>query len=60
VWVTSKAVGEYLIKLVIAIGLTPAVYALHELVVRRLGIHPHPHGPSPEPLQSHAPSGGTT
>ena len=26
-WVTSKAVGEYLIKLVIAIGLTPAVYA---------------------------------
>jgi queuosine precursor transporter len=42
-WVTSKAVGEYLIKLLVAVGLTPAIYALHELVVRRLGIQPHPH-----------------
>ena len=45
-WVTSKAVGEYVIKFLIAVGLTPAVYALHELVVRKLGIHPHPHAPA--------------
>jgi hypothetical protein len=42
-WVTTKSVGEYVIKLFIAIGLTPAVYAVHELVVRRLGIDPVPH-----------------
>ena len=31
-----------------------------ELVVRRLGIQPHPHGPPPAPesVGSHAPSGG--
>ena len=59
-WVTSKSVGEYLIKLVIAVGLTPAVYALHEVVVHRLGIQPHPHGPvpaAPAPVAPHAPSG---
>ena len=59
-WVTSKSVGEYLIKLVIAVGLTPAVYALHEMVVHRLGIQPHPHGPvpaAPAPVAPHAPSG---
>jgi uncharacterized integral membrane protein (TIGR00697 family) len=47
-WVTTKSVGEYVIKLFIAIGLTPAVYAVHELVVRRLGIHPHPHSAEPQ------------
>jgi queuosine precursor transporter len=56
-WVTSKAVGEYVIKFFIAVGLTPAVYALHELLVRKLGIHPHPHGP--EALPTQAPSEGT-
>jgi len=55
-WVTSKSVGEYLIKLLVAVGLTPAVYALHELVVRRLGIQPHPH--RGQSVRSHAPSGG--
>ena len=59
-WVTSKSVGEYLIKLLIAVGLTPAVYAMHEFIVRKLGIEPHPHGPAAEPesVASHAPSGG--
>jgi len=57
-WVTSKSVGEYLIKLVIAIALTPAIYAVHELVVRRLGIEPLPHPPRPEPARTHAASGG--
>lgn len=42
-WVTTKAVGEYVLKLVIAIGLTPLIYGVHELVVRRLGITPYPH-----------------
>ncbi|HMK74458.1 MAG TPA: queuosine precursor transporter, partial [Myxococcaceae bacterium] len=44
-WVTTKAVGEYVLKLFIAIGLTPLIYGVHELVVRRLGIAPHPHAP---------------
>lgn len=41
-WVTKKAFAEYVIKLVIAIGLTPAVYALHGLVTRWFGIEPEP------------------
>jgi len=56
-WVTSKAVGEYVIKFLIAVGLTPAIYGLHELVVRKLGIHPHPH--APEALPTQAQSEGT-
>jgi hypothetical protein len=60
-WVTSKAVGEYVIELVIAVGLTPAVYALHEVLVRKLGIHPHPHAPEAGPThaRTEAPSEGT-
>jgi queuosine precursor transporter len=49
-WVTTKSVGEYVLKLFIAIGLTPLVYGVHELVVRRVGIHPHPHG-APVPAE---------
>jgi queuosine precursor transporter len=51
-WVTSKAVGEYVIKFIVAVGLTPAVYGLHELLVRKLGIHPHPHAPEALPTQA--------
>lgn len=42
-WVTRKSVGEYLIKFVIALALTPAVYGLHTFVVKRFGIEPEPH-----------------
>lgn len=42
-WIGAKIVREYLIKLVVAILLTPAVYAVHELVVRVLGIEPEAH-----------------
>jgi len=42
-WVTKKAIGEYVIKFAIAVLLTPAVYALHELVVRKFRIDPEPH-----------------
>lgn len=42
-WVTRKALGEYVIKFVIALGLTPAVYALHALVSNKLGLAPEPH-----------------
>jgi uncharacterized integral membrane protein (TIGR00697 family) len=42
-WVTRKAVGEYVIKFVIAVALTPIVYAVHGMVVHWLGIEPEPH-----------------
>lgn len=41
-WVVRKAFGEYLIKFLIALALTPLVYALHGLISRRLGIEPAP------------------
>jgi uncharacterized integral membrane protein (TIGR00697 family) len=41
-WVATKALGEYGIKFLIALALTPAVYALHALVTRRFGIDPEP------------------
>lgn len=41
-WVLRKGLGEYGIKLFIAVGLTPAVYALHALVTKRFGIDPEP------------------
>ncbi|MCI0571396.1 MAG: queuosine precursor transporter [Myxococcaceae bacterium] len=41
-WVLTKATGEYGIKVLIAVGLTPVIYVLHELVTRRLGIAPAP------------------
>lgn len=41
-WVIRKAFGEYLLKFVIALALTPVVYALHGLVERRLDIQPAP------------------
>lgn len=42
-WVFAKIVREYLIKLVVAILLTPAVYGIHGFVVRVLGIEPEAH-----------------
>jgi uncharacterized integral membrane protein (TIGR00697 family) len=45
-WVARKSVGEYVIKFFIAVLLTPGIYALHELVVRRFRIEPEPHATS--------------
>lgn len=42
-WIAAKIGREYLIKLVVAILLTPAVYALHALIVRVLRIRPEAH-----------------
>lgn len=42
-WIGMKAGREYLIKLVVAIALTPAVYAVHAFVVKVMGIEPEPH-----------------
>ncbi len=42
-WIFAKAGREYGIKLVIAILLTPAVYAMHTFVVRVLRIEPETH-----------------
>jgi queuosine precursor transporter len=42
-WIGAKIGREYLIKLVVAIALTPAVYAVHTFVVRVMGIEPEPH-----------------
>jgi queuosine precursor transporter len=33
---------SYLIKLVVAIGITPVIYALHEVIEKKLGIEPAP------------------
>lgn len=42
-WVFAKIGREYSIKVVVAIGLTPIVYAIHGLVVRGLGLEPAAH-----------------
>jgi hypothetical protein len=42
-WIGAKAGREYAIKLVVAILLTPAVYAVHTFVVKVMGIEPEPH-----------------
>ena len=42
-WIGLKAGREYMIKLVVAILLTPAVYAVHAFVVKVMGIEPEPH-----------------
>ena len=41
-WIALKIVREYGVKVLVAILLTPAVYALHAVVVRRLGLAPEP------------------
>jgi queuosine precursor transporter len=42
-WVFAKILREYLIKVVVAVLLTPVIYAIHELVVRVLKIEPEVH-----------------
>lgn len=42
-WIGAKILREYLIKVVIAVLLTPVVYALHGVIVRVLRIHPERH-----------------
>jgi uncharacterized integral membrane protein (TIGR00697 family) len=41
-WVVRKAFGEYILKFVIALTLTPIVYALHGLFERKMGLLPAP------------------
>jgi queuosine precursor transporter len=48
-FIFGKAGREYLIKLVVAILLTPAVYAIHGFVVRVLQIEPENHEPRNKP-----------
>lgn len=42
-WIFAKIGREYLIKLVVAILLTPMVYAIHSFIVRALAIAPEAH-----------------
>jgi uncharacterized integral membrane protein (TIGR00697 family) len=44
-WIWQKIGREYVIKLVVAVLLTPLVYALHGLIVTALGIKPEVHEP---------------
>lgn len=41
-WIIAKIIREYLIKVVVAVLLTPVVYALHAFIVRRLKLTPLP------------------
>lgn len=41
-WIGFKIVREYAVKVLIAVLLTPLVYALHAFVVHRLGLAPAP------------------
>jgi uncharacterized integral membrane protein (TIGR00697 family) len=43
VWIGKKIAREYGIKLLVALLLTPAVYAVHGAIVRWLGIEPEAH-----------------
>lgn len=42
VWIAEKIVREYGIKIVVAIALTPVVYAMHAFILRWLGLEPEP------------------
>ena len=42
-WIFRKIGREYVIKLVVAVLLTPAVYAVHGAIVKILRIEPEPH-----------------
>jgi uncharacterized integral membrane protein (TIGR00697 family) len=44
-FIGAKSVREYGIKVVVAIALTPIVYALHGIIVRWLEIEPEKHEP---------------
>jgi hypothetical protein len=43
-WIADKILREYLIKVAIAVFLTPLVYAAHALIMRGLGLVPVPIG----------------
>jgi queuosine precursor transporter len=42
-WIIAKIIREYLIKVAVAVLLTPVVYAVHGLIMRWLGLAPAPH-----------------
>jgi uncharacterized integral membrane protein (TIGR00697 family) len=44
-FIGAKVGREYVIKFVVALLLTPAIYGLHTAIVRGLRIEPEPHGP---------------
>jgi hypothetical protein len=46
-FIWSKIAREYVIKFLVAVALTPAIYALHEAIVHGLGVPPEPHEKSP-------------
>jgi uncharacterized integral membrane protein (TIGR00697 family) len=48
-WVFAKIGREYLVKLLVAIMLTPVVYAIHGAIVKWLGIQPEAHEGGPRP-----------
>lgn len=53
-WIFAKIGREYLIKVLVAVLLTPIVYAIHGAIVTWLGIHPEAH----EHSAFRAPRGG--
>ncbi|MBK6519311.1 MAG: queuosine precursor transporter [Polyangiaceae bacterium] len=42
-WIAAKILREFLIKVAIAILITPIVYAIHAFILRWLGLEPEPH-----------------
>jgi hypothetical protein len=42
-FIGSKIGREYVIKFIVALALTPAIYAVHEWIVHGLGVAPEPH-----------------
>jgi uncharacterized integral membrane protein (TIGR00697 family) len=46
-FIGTKIGREYVIKFVVAVALTPAIYALHGVIVRWLKIEPEAHEPPP-------------
>jgi uncharacterized PurR-regulated membrane protein YhhQ (DUF165 family) len=42
-FINAKIAREYVIKFIVAVALTPAIYALHGAIVRGLRIHPESH-----------------
>lgn len=42
-WIAQKIGREYVFKLIIAVALTPIIYALHEAILRWLRVDPAPH-----------------
>jgi len=46
-FIGAKVGREYVIKFIVAVALTPAIYALHNAIVRGLRIEPEAHEPRP-------------